>query len=41
MTTEIAVTMEVEDDTLVESLLEVVEHKHEEIKSTEVKGRLD
>lgn len=41
MTEKIAVELEVEEDTLVESLLEVIEHKHEEVKGSTIRGRIE
>lgn len=41
MTETIAVELEVESDTLVKSLLDVLEHKHPEIKGSKIRGRLD
>lgn len=40
MTDTIAVNLEVEEDTNVKSLLEVLEYKHPEIKGSEIKGKI-
>lgn len=41
MTETIKVELEVEEDTMVKSLLEVIEHKHPEVKGSEIRGRLE
>lgn len=41
MTETIAVELDVEEDTRVKSLLEVIEHKHPEVKGSKIRGRLE
>ena len=41
MTEKIAVDLEVEDEALVESVLQVAQHKIEEIKGFEIRGRIE
>jgi len=41
MTEKIAVELEVEDEALVESVLQVAQHKIEEIKGFEIRGRIE